>query len=137
MEMYRRANEEGTRGIICPNCITIYRMLIDTYWDSNLRQQKLLSPYRRQGRTTKDLHLRQQKLSSPYRSCNYVVTQTIIYDSRKYQVLIDLKPCQTFNQKIYDSRNYQVLIDDSLTLLLATRIYDSRNYQVLIDARSP
>ena len=34
---------------------------------------------------------------------------------------------------IYDSRNYQVLIDLKETIKQLSIIYDSRNYQVLID----
>ena len=37
-----------------------------------------------------------------------------IYDSRNYQVRIDLKDEYQKNFPIYDSRNYQVRIDDML-----------------------
>ena len=36
----------------------------------------------------------------------------LIYDSRNYQVLIDLKIGVYYIVLIYDSRNYQVLIDE-------------------------
>ena len=37
------------------------------------------------------------------------------------------------HKRIYDSRNYQVRIDIDIDDVFSTSIYDSRNYQVRID----